>query len=148
MHRFIPAVASWQGVTVAEVTVSHHPRRTGKSKYGLSRTLRVVLDLINVKFLLSYMTGPIQIFGKLGLGALGLGTLCAILVLYLRLAHAVDMTGNPGLYLAVLLAVIGIQFITIGLLAEMMMRTYHETQRKPTYVVKERVAADSLEREE
>ncbi len=139
MHRFIPAVANWQGITVAEVPVSHHPRRAGKSKYGLSRALRVVLDLVNLKFLLSYLTGPIQLFGKLGLGALLLGGLCALLVLYLRLAHAVDMTGNPGLYLAVLLAVIGIQFVTIGLLAEMMMRTYHETQQKPTYVVRERL---------
>ncbi len=141
MHRFIPAVANWQGVTVAEVPVSHHPRTAGKSKYGLSRTLRVVLDLINLKFLLSYLTGPIQLFGKLGLGSLLLGGLCALLVLYLRLVHAVDMTGNPGLYLAVLLAVIGIQFITIGLLAEMLMRTYHEAQHKPTYVVRERVGA-------
>jgi glycosyltransferase involved in cell wall biosynthesis len=139
MHRFVPAVANWQGITVAEVPVSHHPRKAGKSKYGLSRTLRVVLDLVNLKFLLSYLTGPIQLFGKLGLGALLLGGLCALLVLYLRLAHAVDMTGNPGLYLAVLLAVIGIQFVTIGLLAEMMMRTYHETQQKPTYVVRERL---------
>jgi glycosyltransferase involved in cell wall biosynthesis len=139
MHRFIPAVASWQGVTVAEIPVAHHPRRAGKSKYGLSRTLRVVLDLVNLKFLLSYLTGPIQLFGKLGLLALAMGWLCALLVLYLRLAHGVDMTGNPGLYLAVLLAVIGIQFVTIGLLAEMMMRTYHESQRKPTYVVRERI---------
>jgi glycosyltransferase involved in cell wall biosynthesis len=139
MHRFIPAVANWQGIRVAEVPVSHHPRKAGKSKYGLSRTLRVILDLVNLKFLLSYLTGPIQLFGKLGLGALALGGLCALLVLYLRLAHGVDMTGNPGLYLAVLLAVIGIQFVTIGLLAEMMMRTYHETQQKPTYVVRERL---------
>ncbi len=139
MHRFIPAVASWQGVTVAEIPVAHHRRRAGKSKYGLSRTLRVVLDLVNLKFLLSYLTGPIQIFGKLGLLALAMGWLCALLVLYLRLAHGVDMTGNPGLYLAVLLAVIGIQFVTLGLLAEMIMRTYHESQRKPTYVVRERI---------
>lgn len=137
MHRFIPAMASWMGVSVAEIEVKHHPRRFGTSKYGLSRTLRVILDLIAVKFLLSYAMKPLQIFGSLGfissLTGLGLASYLSIdkLVFHHRLSD------RPLLFLAILLILVGIQFITMGLLGEMMVRIYYEGQKKPTYVIKE-----------
>lgn len=137
MHRFIPAMASWMGVTVAEVEVNHNARRYGKSKYGLSRTLRVLLDLITVKFLLSYATKPLQMFGIVGfLSALvgfGLGVYLSVDKLVMH--HG--LSDRPLLFLAILLILVGFQFITMGLLGEMMVRIYHEGQKKPTYVVKE-----------
>lgn len=137
MHRFIPAMASWMGVSVAEVQVDHHPRRHGKSKYGLSRTLRVVLDLITVKFLLSYATKPLQVFGTLGFTASmgGLGLAAYLTVDKMILGHG--LSDRPLLLMAILLILVGIQFISMGLLGEMMVRIYHEGQKKPIYVVKE-----------
>jgi glycosyltransferase involved in cell wall biosynthesis len=136
MHRFIPAVASWMGVTVAEMAVNHRPRTAGKSKYGIDRTIRVVLDLITVKFLLSYSTRPIQIFGLVGFvsGAIGSGIL--LLLAVQRLFFAVPLANRPLLLLGILLCFIGVQFVTMGLLAELMTRIYHETLNKPIYVVK------------
>lgn len=135
MHRFIPALASWMGVKVTEIPVTHHPRTHGQSKYGISRTIRVILDLITVKFLLSYSTKPIQIFGLLGLlslfGAFGLG--CG--VLYARIWLDMVLANNSMFLLAVLLFLVGWQFIAMGLLGEVIVRTYHETQKKPTYVI-------------
>ncbi len=135
MHRFIPALASWMGVKVTEIPVTHHPRTHGKSKYGISRTIRVVLDLITVKFLLSYSTKPIQIFGLLGLvslfGSFGLG--CG--VLYARIRLDMVLANNSMFLLAVLLCMLGCQFIAMGLLGEVIVRTYHESQKKPTYVI-------------
>jgi hypothetical protein len=139
MHRFIPALTSWLGARIAEVEVLHYPRRYGKSKYNLNRTFRVILDLINVKFLISYSTRPIQFFGKVGLIALGGGGLSFALLVWMKIAEQVDMTGNPLLYLMVMLALIGVQFITLGLLGEINIRIYHEMQQKPTYVIKETV---------
>ena len=139
MHRFLPALASWLGVKVAEVEVSHRPRRYGRSKYGLSRTPRVILDLINLKFLLSYSTRPIRIFGGIGLVSFLGGIVSGVGVIWMKLDRGKDMTGNPLLLLAVLLILIGIQFITLGLLGEILIRTYHESQGKPIYVVKELV---------
>lgn len=137
MHRFIPAIASGVGVRIAELPVNHRPRRAGKSKYGLGRTVRVVLDLITVKFLLTYSTRPIQIFGLWGLMAGGLGFLLALFYAFQRLFMGVPLGNKPGLLLAVLLIFIGVQLISIGLLGEMQVRTYYETQAKPTYLVRE-----------
>ncbi|MDP3981351.1 MAG: glycosyltransferase family 2 protein, partial [Chlamydiota bacterium] len=137
MHRFIPALAHWMGVSVAEVKVRHHARKRGKSKYGLSRTFRVLLDLITVKFLLSYATKPIQIFGFVGLLSGTLGFLFGLYLTYVRLVLAQPIGGRPLLLLSVLLIFMGIQFVTMGLLAEIQIRTYHESQQKPIYVIKE-----------
>lgn len=140
MHRFIPAVASWVGVSVAELPVNHRPRTAGRSKYGLSRTVRVILDLLTVKFLLSYATRPIQIFGLIGLVFLGAGSATGLYLSFMRLFMDEPIGNRPLLLLAVLLVLVGIQLITMGLLAEMVSRTYHESQNKPIYVVKEILA--------
>lgn len=137
MHRFIPAIASWMGVNIVEVPVNHRARRAGVSKYGLGRTVRVVLDLITVKFLLTYATRPIQIFGLWGLGAGGVGMLLALYYAVQRLFMGVPLGNKPGLLLAVLLIFIGVQLISIGLVGEMQVRTYYETQQKPTYTVRQ-----------
>ncbi len=137
MHRFIPALASWVGAEVGEVKVNHRARKHGKSKYGLSRVVRVLLDLITVKFLLSYATRPIQVFGKMGLVCILGGLFSGAYVAYGKAAHGADMTGNPLLLLTVLLFVVGTQFISLGLLGEISIRTYHESQNKPVYYVKE-----------
>lgn len=137
MHRFVPAIASEQGVRIAEVEVNHRPRRFGASKYGLSRTMRVMLDLFTVKFLLSYSTQPIQIFGPPGLlmGTAGLG-ITAYLG-YVRLFGGQGIGDRPLLLLGILLIFAGMQFLTLGLLAELQARTYHESQDKPIYAVRE-----------
>ncbi len=137
MHRFIPALTSWQGARLSEVEVSHFPRKHGTSKYNISRTFRVILDLINVKFLISYSTRPIQFFGKIALVILAGGGLAAVGMIWMKIFSGVDMTGNPLLYLAIMLVLVGIQFITLGLLGEINIRIYHEMQQKPTYVIKE-----------
>jgi len=139
MHRFIPSLASWMGVRVTEVPVNHRPRRAGKSKYGLSRIPRVILDLILVKFLISYVTRPIQVFGKIGLFALFLGLVSGGATVLMKVVQGEDMTGNPIFMLTVLLLLMGFQFILTGLVAEINVRTYYESQKKPTYVVRERV---------
>jgi glycosyltransferase involved in cell wall biosynthesis len=139
LHRFIPAIASWQGVAVAEIPVNHEARRFGKSKYGIGRTLRVVLDLLTVRFLLSYGTRPMQIFGLLGLISFGLGLLTGLYLTWVKLATGAAIADRPLLLLAVLLIVLGAQFISMGLLGELIVRTYYETQSKPIYVVREEV---------
>lgn len=137
MHRFIPALASWSGARIAEMVVNHRPRTAGTAKYGLGRTLKVILDLITVKFLGSYSTKPIYIFGGMGLVS-GLGAVASGLsVLYQKLAHNFSMNRNPLLVLTALLIATTIQFILMGLLAELLVRTYHESQNRPTYVIKE-----------
>jgi glycosyltransferase involved in cell wall biosynthesis len=142
MHRFIPALASWMGVRVGEIPVAHHPRRFGKSKYGLSRTIRVVLDLINVKFLLSYSTRPIQVFGGIGFLSFTGGLITEGAAILMKVYEKVDLTGNPLLYLGILLLFIGVQFVTLGLLGEMIIRTYHESRGKPIYVVRQFLKGD------
>ncbi len=139
MHRFIPAIASGLGVSVAELPVNHRPRTTGKSKYGLFRTVKVILDLITVKFMLSYSTRPIHIFGLIGLGCGGLGVAIGVWLFFQKLILRMPIGNRPALLLAVLLVFIGVQFITIGLLAELQTRAYHETQGKATYTVRETV---------
>jgi len=140
MHRFIPALAKWVGAEIAELPVHHRPRRWGKSKYGLSRTLRVLLDLVTVKFLMSFSTRPIQVFGKVGLYS---GSLGFLICLWLSLGKFLAperyslLERMPMLLLGILLIFVGVQFVTMGLLGELMTRTYHESQGKPIYVVRE-----------
>jgi len=136
MHRYIPALASWIGINVTEVPVSHHERKFGKSKYGISRTPRVILDLITLKFLLSYSTRPIQIFGSIGIITAFLGFLIALFLSYVKLVQKQSIGDRPLLLLAVLLIFLGFQFISMGLLGELVVRTYHESQNKPIYFVK------------
>jgi len=136
MHRFIPAVASWYGVRVAEVEVAHHPRLKGKSKYGISRTLKVVLDLITVKFLQSFSTKPIQFFGPIGVVCGFLGFLISLYLVIDKIFLGHQIGGRPLLLLGALMIIVGIQLIGMGLLGEMLVRVYHESQRKPTYVIK------------
>ena len=135
MHRFIPAVASWMGTNITEVHVNHRPRTKGKSKYGLSRTLKVILDLITVKFLLSFSTKPIQIFGIFGILSLFFGTLFFTIIIIQRQFFSIP-ADRPLLLISVFLIFTGIQFILMGLLAEIQIRIYHESQHKPTYVIK------------
>ena len=137
MHRFIPAIASEQGVRIAEVVVNHRPRRHGRSKYGISRTVRVILDLATVKFLLSYSTRPLQIFGLVGLLMGAAGTLITGWLGYVRLFGGQAIGDRPLLLLGILLLFTGLQLVTLGLLAEMQARTYHESQGKPTYYIRE-----------
>jgi hypothetical protein len=137
MHRFIPALATWFGSRTAELPVNHHPRRHGRTKYGISRTFRVLLDLITVKFLLSFSTQPLHVFGFWGaLCLVGGGAICSYLTVQ-RLFFHQELSRRPLLLLGVLLIFTGIQFISMGLLAEMVARTYHESQDKPIYVVRE-----------
>jgi len=136
MHRFIPAIASGMGIDFTEVKVNHRPRRFGASKYGISRTIRVILDLMTVKFLLSYSTRPIQVFGLMGVISGSIGFLIALLMTIQRQFFGVPLSDRPLLFLAVLLIFIGIQFISLGLIAELQARTYHESQNKPVYHVK------------
>ena len=136
MHRFLPAIASEQGVRIAEVVVNHRPRRHGRSKYGISRAVTVLLDLATVKFLLSYSTRPLQIFGLVGLLMGGAGAAISGLVGYERL-FADTPADRPFLLLGILLLFTGLQLVTLGLLAEMQARTYHESQNKPTYFIRE-----------
>lgn len=148
MHRFIPALAYWVGGSISEVPVDHRPRRFGTSKYGISRTIRVILDLITVKFLMQYSKGPIQMFGRLGLALImpGLAILAALVA-----GNVVQWCTGEGNVVAALVKrpfwvlspfmfiIFGIQSISIGLLAEISIRTYHESQNKPIYVVREMV---------
>ncbi len=136
MHRFIPAIASWMGISLAEVETHHRPRRFGRSKYGIARTLKVILDLITVKFLLSFATKPIQFFGLLGLGAAGVGIAIGGYLTVLKLAFGAQIGGRPLLFLGILLVLVGVQLVVMGLLGEMLVRVYHESQRKPIYMVK------------
>jgi len=143
MHRFIPAVASWYGVRVAEVETVHHPRLRGKSKYGISRTVKVVLDLITVKFLQSFSTKPIQFFGPVGVLS---GIFGFLILLYLtidKIFFGNPIGGRPLILLGALLIIVGIQLIGMGLLGEMLVRVYHESQRKPIYVMKKILGPES-----
>jgi len=136
MHRYIPAVASWMGIKVAEIPVNHHPRKFGKAKYGISRTMRVILDLITIKFLLTYSKKPMQIFGLLGFISALTGFVITTWLIVERVFFDKALSTRPLFILAIFIFLVGIQLITMGLLGEIMMRTYHEGTGKPTYVVK------------
>jgi glycosyltransferase involved in cell wall biosynthesis len=136
MHRFIPAVASWYGVKIAEIETTHHPRLMGKSKYGMSRTIKVLLDLITVKFLQSFSTKPIQFFGPVGVFFGLTGFAISAYLALAKILQGIEIGGRPLLLLGVLLIIVGIQFIGMGLLGEMIVRVYHESQKKPIYTLK------------
>ncbi len=144
LHRFIPALASWMGIDVAEIPVNDRSRRFGANKYGIKRTFKVLLDLITVSFLLSFATRPLHVFGGLGLVAGTLGMLMGLYLTALKLVLGQDIGQRPLLLLAVLLLVLGVQMVSIGLLAEMVMRTYNESQNKPIYVVAEQLGGRSF----
>jgi dolichol-phosphate mannosyltransferase len=145
MHRFIPIYASWAGARVAEIPVEHHPRTMGKSKYGLSRTIKVVFDLITIKFMASYQTKPLYLFGWAGLLTFGVSFLSALLACLMKFVswpHHADFIQTPLPVMAMVMLVLGIQLFLMGLLAEMMVRTYHESQAKSIYAVRERIGFD------
>jgi glycosyltransferase involved in cell wall biosynthesis len=137
MHRFIPAIAYERGARIAELKVNHRARSRGRSKYGIGRILRVVLDLLTVKFLTSYSTRPAHVFGPVGVASAVVGFLIAAYLTIQKLVYQAEIGGRPLLLLAILLIFIGFQFITMGLLGEMLARTYHETQDRPVYAVGE-----------
>ncbi len=139
MHRFIPIYASWAGARVTEIPVEHHARTMGVSKYGLSRTLKVVLDMITIKFMASYQTKPIYVFGTAGLLAFIVSLLAGLYAIFLKLFHKADFVQTPLPILAVVMFAVAVQFILMGLLAEMLVRTYHESQAKAIYAVRERI---------
>ena len=137
LHRFVPAIASYYGATIAEVPVSYRPRRFGKSKYGMGRTIRVLLDLLTVRFLLSYSTRPIQIFGLMGAAALMLGAGIAVYLTAIKVLYGAALAERPLLLFAIMLFTVGVQLVLMGLLAEIVTRTYFESQNKPIYTVRE-----------
>jgi glycosyltransferase involved in cell wall biosynthesis len=137
MHRFIPVIAFERGARIVEMKVNHRPRLRGKSKYGISRILRVILDLLTVKFLLSYSTRPSHMFGLVGLASAGLGILIGLYLTVQKFVYGADIGGRPLLLMGILLIFIGFQFITMGLLGEMLARTYHESQDRPVFAIRE-----------
>jgi glycosyltransferase involved in cell wall biosynthesis len=137
MHRFLPAIASEQGVSIAEMVVNHRPRKHGHSHYGIGRTIRVTLDLLTLKFLLSYSTRPLQVFGLIGFVLGILGTLISGWLAFERLRGAESLSNRPLLLLGILLILAGFQLVTLGLLAELQARTYRESTNKPTYAIRE-----------
>jgi glycosyltransferase involved in cell wall biosynthesis len=146
MHRFIPIYAAWAGARVTEIPVTHHPRTMGQSKYGLSRTVKVVFDLITIKFMASYQTKPLYLFGWAGLLTFGVSLLSALLACLMKFAdwpHHADFIQTPLPVMAMVMLVLGIQLFLMGLLAEMLVRTYHESQEKRIYAVRERIGFEN-----
>lgn len=139
MHRFVPAIAAELGAQICELPVNFRPRRAGRSKFGISRIVRTMLDLATVLFLAGYATRPAQLFGAIGLGLSGLGGLWTAVLVFEKVVGGHPLANRPALLLAVLLVVVGVQFVSLGLLGEMLARTYHESQNKPIYVIKERL---------
>jgi len=137
LHRFIPALAHAAGARVTEIPVRHHPRRFGQAKYGLSRTMKVVLDVLAVRFLMSFSTRPIHVFGLLGFLSSAVGAMLLLYLAIVRLFFQQPIADRPLTLLAILLTMLGVQLVTSGLLAEMVTRTYYESQGKPIYTVRE-----------
>ena len=137
MHRFVPAIAAEQGARIAEIEVNFRPRRTGTSKYGPGRIVRTILDLLTVRFLSGYSTRPIQVFGLMGLVMGALGAAWTAILVFEKVVLGRQLGDRPALWLAVLLVVVGVQLVSLGLLGEMLARTYHESQGKPIYLIKE-----------
>ena len=145
MHRFIPIYASWAGARVAEIPVDHHARTMGKSKYGISRTLKVVFDLMTIKFMASYQTKPIYVFGTFGMISFLLSMFAGLWAFYLKFVSGVSFILTPLPIIAIVLLAISVQFFLMGLLAEMLVRTYHESQDKAIYAVREKIGFDESE---
>ena len=139
MHRFIPIYASWAGARVAEIPVDHHARTMGKSKYGISRTIKVVFDLITIKFMAEYHTKPLYVFGAFGMIAFAIAMVAGLWALVLKIVEGVSFILTPLPIIAVVMLAISVQFFLMGLLAELLVRTYHESQDKPIYAVRERI---------
>lgn len=135
MHRFIPALARWGGEKVGEMVVNHRPRTSGKTKYGLSRTFKVVLDLMTIKFLASFSTKPIYVFGGIGVFCFFGSVAAGLTVIIMKLAQNYSMNKNPLLIISLVLMTTAVQFVLMGLLAEILVRTYHESQDRPIYVI-------------
>ncbi|MDD5752079.1 MAG: glycosyltransferase family 2 protein [Candidatus Portnoybacteria bacterium] len=142
MHRFIPAYTSWHGAKIQEIVVNHRPRKHGKTKYGISRTFRVILDLLTVKFLTDYSTKPMHFFGRIGFWLFGFGFISGVLALLLRFFKNITLIQTPLPLLTVLFIVVGVQFILMGLLAEILIRIYYESPQKTTYLIKEKINFD------
>jgi glycosyltransferase involved in cell wall biosynthesis len=136
MHRFIPILAHWQGARCVEIETRHHPRRYGQTKYGIGRTLRVLLDLATVKYMIHYSASPMRLFGGIGLALVGASLAAGAATIGMKLWGGVDMTGNPLLLLSVLTGIVSTQFFVLGLLGEVCLRIYHECQDKPLYYVR------------
>jgi glycosyltransferase involved in cell wall biosynthesis len=139
MHRFIPVYANSVGANITEVVVSHHPRKFGKTKYGLERTAKVILDLFTVKFLVSFASKPIYLFGGAGGGLMIISALIMAYLFFRRIFFLVGVTGSPLFQTSVMFFILGFQSMLMGLIAELLVRTYHESQRKPTYVVRTKI---------
>ncbi len=137
MHRFIPAIANWVGVRVVEMPVNHRARQFGTTKYGIGRTLRVVLDLMTVRFMQTYLTRPMQVFGLAGIVSGFLGFLVCVKLVFEKLVLGSDIGSRPLLLLGILLIVVGVQLLSLGLVADVVSRTYHESQGKPPYYIRE-----------
>jgi glycosyltransferase involved in cell wall biosynthesis len=142
MHRFIPVFANSVGARITEVVVNHQPRRFGKTKYGLERTVKVILDLFTVKFLVSYSSKPIYLFGGTGMGLMVISAFIMLYLMIRRLFFLVSVTGSPLFQTSVMFFILGFQSMLMGLIAELLVRTYHESQRKPTYTVRTRINID------
>lgn len=138
LHRFLPALAFIEGARITEIPVRHHPRRHGQSKYGLGRTFRVMMDLLTVSFMKTFLTRPMHVFGVLGMMSLSAGSFLGIYLFFLRIILRQSIGGRPLLMLAVVLFLAGIQLFCFGLLSELSMRTYHESQNKPIYRIRDR----------
>ncbi|WP_225931354.1 glycosyltransferase family 2 protein [Leptolyngbya sp. 7M] len=152
MHRFIPIYASWAGARVAEIPVDHHARTAGKSKYGISRTIKVIFDLMTIKFMAEYHTKPIYVFGTFGMLALAASVLSGLYAVFLKFAgklgmpqYQADFVETPLPILCIVMFAISIQFFLMGLLAELLVRTYHESQDKAIYAVRERIGFQTME---
>ncbi len=145
MHRFIPVYAIWAGAKVAELPVKHHARGSGRSKYGLSRAPKVLFDLMTVKFLSSYLMKPLYLFGAAGLFCLAVSLVSFAWALYYRIFLSVHLNRMPLATLAMIMFAMGVQFIFMGLLAELVVRTYHESQNKATYLIRETLNMDDRE---
>lgn len=139
MHRFIPAYVSWRGAKVTEIPVRYQPRKFGKSNYGMSRTFRVLLDLILIKFLSKYMNRPIHFFGGIGFVSLFLGFIAGLTAIILKIVHLRDFVSTPLPVFSAMLIIVGVQLIAMGIIAEMLMRVYYETQDKRPYLIKETI---------
>ncbi len=136
MHRFIPILAHWRGARCVEVITKHHARQFGESKYGLSRVMRVILDLITVKYMVQYLVSPMKLFGGLGLFCGAIGAAAGIATIGMKMFHQTDMTGNPLLLLTVFSAMAGMQLLILGMLGELCARIYYETQQKQPYAIR------------
>lgn len=145
MHRFIPIYAAWAGARVTEIPVEHHARTMGKSKYGLSRTIKVIFDLMTIKFMASYQTKPIYVFGTFGMLAFAISLLSGLYAVFLKIFHRADFVQTPLPILSIVMFAVGVQFLLMGLLAEMLVRTYHESQAKAIYAVRERLGFKNRE---